>query len=58
MLGNKVALPTKQCLGKICADANVGCPPAVPIVMCGEVIDQNAIDAMLYYGIDVCQVLA
>ena len=58
MLGNKVALPTRQCLGKICADANVGCPPAVPIVMCGEVIDQNAIDAMLYYGIDVCQVLA
>ncbi len=56
MLGSKVCLPTKQCLGKICADANVGCPPAVPIVMCGEIIDQNAIDAMLYYGVETCQV--
>ena len=37
--------------GKILADLSVGCPPAVPILVCGEVVDQNAIDRFRYYGV-------
>ena len=37
------------------ASANVGCPPAVPIAVSGERLDENALAAFRYYGIDsVC----
>ena len=39
-------------IGCILADASVGCPPAVPIVVCGERIDQAAVDAFRYYGVE------
>jgi arginine/lysine/ornithine decarboxylase len=35
----------------------VGCPPAVPIVVSGEVIDKDIISCMKYYGIDKCNVI-
>ena len=38
--------------GKVLADLSVGCPPAVPILVCGEVVDKNAIDRFRYYGVD------
>ena len=38
-------------LGRISALPTVGCPPAVPIIMCGEVIDENIISCLKYYGI-------
>jgi len=34
------------------ANATVGCPPAVPIIVCGERIDETAVRAFEYYGID------
>lgn len=37
--------------GRILASASVGCPPAVPIVVCGEIINQKAIECFEYYGI-------
>lgn len=46
-----------EAVGKILASVTVGCPPAVPILVCGEKIDKNAIDAFLYYGIDTCVVV-
>ncbi len=50
-------LPTEKCEGRILAAANISCPPAVPIVMCGERISANAISAMKYYGIENCAVV-
>lgn len=50
-------LPTEQCLGRIYADLNAACPPAVPIVACGEIIDENAIKSLTYYGTHFCRVL-
>ncbi len=44
-------------LGRIAAFANVGCPPAVPIVVSGEVIDEKAIECFKYYGITACCVV-
>lgn len=50
-------LPIEQCEGRILSAATVGCPPAVPIVICGEVIDQHAIECFRYYGIEKCCVV-
>ena len=46
-----------QACGMVLADLSVGCPPAVPILVCGEKIDDQAIQRFRYYGVDkVCVV--
>lgn len=50
-------VPLKDALGRISALTTVGCPPAVPIVMCGEEIDQSIILSLEYYGIKECTVV-
>ena len=50
-------LPADQCQGRILAVPSVGCPPAVPILVCGERIDAHAIACFAYYGIDSCFVV-
>ncbi len=47
----------KDCLGMVLVSPMVSCPPAVPIVVCGEVIDRAAIDLMSYYGVTRCRVI-
>ncbi|MBR5722879.1 MAG: hypothetical protein IKX57_04555, partial [Oscillospiraceae bacterium] len=44
-------------IGRICAEFAVSCPPAVPIVMCGERVTEEAIVCMQYYGIEHCTVI-
>ena len=46
-----------NCVGKIAACVTVGCPPAVPILVCGEKIDDHAIKCFAYYGITECCVV-
>ena len=43
--------------GRVLAVATVGCPPAVPIVVGGERIDEVAVKCFSYYGIDECTVV-
>lgn len=43
--------------GRILANASVGCPPAVPIVVSGERISREAIECFKYYGIRTCAVI-
>lgn len=50
-------LPAEQCLGRVLSVPTVGCPPAVPILVCGEQIDSHAIASFAYYGIDRCCVV-
>lgn len=57
MLSPSEVLPVKQCEGKVLAAASVGCPPAVPIAVCGERIDAHAIRCFEYYGIQELCVL-
>ena len=57
MLSPGVVLPVEQCEGRILASASVGCPPAVPILICGERIYAHAIDCFRYYGIGSVTVL-
>ena len=44
-------------LGRVMADPTVSCPPAIPVVCCGERIDDWAVKAMQYYGITHVRVL-
>ena len=50
-------LPVDECEGRICAYSVVGCPPAVPIAVCGELIDRVVIECLKYYGIKECCVV-
>ena len=50
-------LPLDECIGRVCALATVGCPPAVPIVVSGEVIDETAAETLRYYGVTECLVV-
>ena len=49
--------PVEECLGRVCAAPAVSCPPAVPILVCGEVVDQAAVERFRYHGIDRCAVV-
>lgn len=50
-------IPVADAVGRICAAPTVSCPPAVPIVVSGEVIDESALVWLTHYGIDsVCVV--
>ena len=57
LLAPSQTLPVEQCLGRVLSAASVGCPPAVPILVCGERIDENAIRCFRYYGIESCTVV-
>ena len=50
-------IPVENSLGRILALANVSCPPAVPIVMCGEEIDEAAQEALRRCGIEEVTVI-
>lgn len=50
-------IPVEKSLGRILAMPCVCCPPAVPIIVCGERIDENAIKCFSYYGIKNCTVV-
>ena len=48
----KETVPLEKSMGRVCAAAAASCPPAVPIVVCGEVVDETAAALLRYYGID------
>jgi len=48
---------TENALGKICRNVHTACPPCVPIVMPGEIIDNGCIAELLRYGITEVEVL-
>lgn len=57
MLSCSETVPVSGSLGRILAVPIVGCPPAVPIVACGERIDSHALACFEYYGIRECCVV-
>ena len=50
-------LPVEKCLGRILAAPTVSCPPAVPILVCGEEIGADALALFAYYGVTRCNVV-
>jgi len=57
MLAPSELLPVERCMGRVLAAPSVSCPPAVPILVCGERIDEHAIACFRYYGIETCFVV-
>lgn len=57
MLSPSKEVRVEDACGKILASPSVSCPPAVPILICGERIDSSAIRAFEYYGIEKCRVI-
>lgn len=50
-------IPVDKSRGRVFAETNISCPPAVPVVVCGERIDNAAVECFNYYGIDRCIVV-
>ena len=44
-------VPLEKAEGRICADINTPCPPCVPVVMAGEIIDGEIVRALERYGV-------
>ena len=57
VLSESEIIPVSESEGRILSAASVGCPPAVPIVVCGEEITKEAIKIFEYYGIESCSVV-
>jgi len=57
VLSRQQTIPAQEALGRILGAASVSCPPAVPIVVCGEEITKESLEAFAYYGIDSCNVI-
>lgn len=57
-LSMQETVPVEESEGRILAVPTVGCPPAVPIAVCGEKIDRQTIERFLYYGITECTVVS
>jgi arginine/lysine/ornithine decarboxylase len=51
-------VPVEAALGRILASPSVSCPPAVPILICGERIGEEALRLFRYYGIESVDVVA
>lgn len=45
-------LETKKAIGKVCAEICAPCPPCVPLVMPGEIINTEAVELLKSFGVD------
>lgn len=57
MLSPSAEMSVFSCKGKILVTANVACPPAIPLLVCGEFIDDAAIECFNYYGIKTVRII-
>ena len=44
-------VPAEEALGRVCAMPTVSCPPAIPIVVSGEMVSREAVTLMKRYGV-------
>lgn len=51
IFGKQEKIAVEDAKGRVCASPTVGCPPAIPIVVSGEIITAEAIQLFQYYGI-------
>ncbi len=52
-----VTRPVEECAGRVFAGSTVSCPPAIPIVVCGETVEADSIEFLKYYGVTECEVV-
>ncbi len=51
LLSRRVSVPVSEAVGRMCAEAAVSCPPAIPIAVCGERITPEAAALMEKLGV-------
>ena len=54
---DEIELERDKALGRVLSTLTVSCPPAIPIAVPGEIIDENTIAAFSYYGIEKVKVI-
>lgn len=57
LFSEKESVRVEEAVGRICAGVSIACPPAVPVVVCGERISENTAEIMRHYGITHCSVV-
>ncbi len=57
MLSLSEEIPVEQAAGRVLADAQVSCPPCIPVIACGEEVDEASIKCFRYYQIPSCRVV-
>lgn len=50
-------IPIDEALGRILGASAIACPPAIPILVAGEIIDENAIELFRYYRVGKTRVI-
>ena len=53
----KITLPVDRAAGRILAAASVSCPPAVPLIMCGERIGEELVPVLRALGTEFVTVV-
>ena len=56
-LAPRETLPVERCAGRVLAESALSCPPCVPVAVCGETIDGEAIERLRFYGFRACAVV-
>ena len=51
ILAPQEVVPAEEALGRACAMPTVSCPPAIPIVVSGEMVSREAVTLMKRYGV-------
>lgn len=46
----------KDAEGEILTGFTLSCPPAIPVAICGERLDKDAISALVYYGVSTVKI--
>lgn len=57
MLAKSEKVSVSEAYGRILADAAISCPPAVPVVVSGEVIGKDEIELLKTYGVEYVKVV-
>lgn len=52
MFSRSELIPTEDAEGRVCAAPCVSCPPAIPVVVSGEIIGREQIELLKYYEIE------
>lgn len=50
-------IPVQNAVGRVLACPTVSCPPAIPVLYGGELIDNQAVESLIYYGITEVKVV-
>lgn len=58
VFSNTEIIQVDKSIGRVCAEVKVPCPPAIPIVVSGEIISKNSVDVLKNYGINKISVVA